>query len=201
MWASADHLCHCQTTQSCFFFHLATFTAQLLSKGGLDIKIHHVFLLFWEEQEREAVMLPICSCHAVCPSHIHPAWRWRARHPAGTCCALGSHGNNSWDLKSPGIAEKAQVRPICCSNCSRERVSMNSQQINTLPKFGLMGKSSAGTSWRLWVSLQLEESSLGTHSGTWPFQLRFSTFNPERSTCRAPAGVERLLGNKSSSTK
>lgn len=36
------------------------------------------------------------------PSCLKGTW-----HPAGTCCALGSHGKNSWGLKSPVIAEWA----------------------------------------------------------------------------------------------
>lgn len=46
--------------------------------------------------------------------------------------------------------------------------------------------------WHLWVSAPAGGTPPGRHSGTWHFQVRFSVFNPERSTCRAPAGVERL---------
>lgn len=115
MWASAGHLCHCQTRQGCFFFHLATLTAQLFSKGGLDIKIHHVsFPLLWRGSRRKSpVSLPVSACHVVRPSHI----RWRA-------CVTLQVPVMSWALRARRaeapralrLQNNHQVCLICYSN-------------------------------------------------------------------------------------
>lgn len=112
-------------------------------------------------------------------------------HPAGTCYALGSQGKRSWDLQSPEIAEKSPSLSYLLQQL-RYRVSMNSQQINNFSSFCLIGKSGVGMSWCSWVWPPARGTSLGRHSGTWPFQVGFSAFNPERSTCRTPAGVQIL---------
>lgn len=134
MWASAGHLCRCQTTQGWFFFYLTTLTAQLLSKGGLDIKMHHVsFPLPCGEQERE----PSEAAHPCLPcclslSQSRPSWAWRAcvtlQAPA-VIWALMARTAEDW--RALWLQNKHQVCLICYSNCFRDHASINSQQIYT----------------------------------------------------------------------
>lgn len=153
MWASAGHLCRCQTTQGWFFFYLTTLTAQLLSKGGLDIKMHHVsFPLPCGEQERE----PSEAAHPCLPcclslSQSRPAWAWRA---CVTCRHLLWFGL-SWQ-------EQLRIEEPCDCRISTKSVlfatvivletTLLSILSKSIPKFYLIGRSGAGMSWCLWVS-------------------------------------------------
>lgn len=133
MWAGAGHLCHCQTTlfllpschphcstplqgtawhqsPSCFLSPLLVRAAERAQGGWQSVPA----MLF--------VPLTEPSCLKVKGTC----------HPAGTCCALGSHGKSSWGMKSPVIAEKHQICFICYCNCLRDQVCVNFQTIYTL---------------------------------------------------------------------
>lgn len=111
MWASADHLRHLWITQGCSHFHLDTLTAQLLSKGGLAIKISISPLPTLGVSSRNGPgarkSVPAILCLPTTKAILHEGQGHVS--PCRHLLCLGSHGKASWGLKSPVIAGESQA--------------------------------------------------------------------------------------------
>lgn len=206
MWASTDHLRHLWITQGCSHFHLDTLTAQLLSKGGLAIKISISLLPTLGGSSRNSPgarkSVPAMLCLPTTEAILHEGQGHVS--PCRHLLCLGSHRKVSWGLKSPVIAGESQACLIYHCSSSRNQVITNSQQIYTLPSFCVVGKNGADMCWCLWVFSPVRVTPPGRYLCTWCLQVSFSVFNPDRSTylqgpSRGCGGA--LLEGESSSIK